>query len=95
MDHLGMIEAPEITRASKLLTDSWWVRTPRGQGGIYLPSVRLGDSVSGGQLLATVTDPVTDARHEIRADQAGVIVGMALPQVVLSGYGLFHVGVLE
>jgi predicted deacylase len=46
-------------------------------------------------LLATVTDPVTDARHEIRADQAGVIVGMALPQVVLSGYGLFHVGVLE
>jgi hypothetical protein len=33
--------------------------------------------------------------YEIRADRTGVVVGAALPQVVLSGYGLFHIGELE
>jgi predicted deacylase len=57
--------------------------------------VKLGDSVTPKQLLATVTDPVTDVSHEIRAKKAGVVIGMALPQVVLSGYGLLHVGELS
>jgi len=65
---------------------------PPGGGGIFLPSVALGATVKKGQLLATVTDPLTDRVHEIRAHQDGTIVGMALPRVVLSGYGLFHIG---
>jgi len=50
--------------------------------------VRVGD------LLGTVTDPFTDEVSEIRSDREGVVVGAALPQIVLSGYGLFHIGEL-
>jgi hypothetical protein len=42
-----------------------------------------------------VTDPVSDEVHEIRSDREGIVIGAALPQVVLSGYGLFHIGELE
>ena len=65
---------------------------PPGHGGIYLPLVKPGSTVVKGEVLATIADPVTDAVFEIKADRPGVVVGMALPQVVLSGYGLFHVG---
>jgi predicted deacylase len=80
---------------AQVLKDSHWIRVPRRRGGIFLPAAKLGDEVRKGELIATVTDPLTDERHEIRADRDAVIVGMALPQVVLSGYGLFHVGTLS
>ncbi len=80
---------------AKRLMRSGWVRVPAGKGGVYLATVRLGDTVSAGDLLGSVTDPFTDEVHQIRANRSGVIVGAALPQVVLSGYGLFHIGELE
>jgi len=95
MDHLGMYATPgEKTRAQKLARSSW-LRVPRGKGGIYLSAVRLGDSVKAGDLLGTIADPVSDEVYEVRADRPGLVVGAALPQVVLSGYGLFHIGELE
>jgi uncharacterized protein len=63
----------------------------RGEG-VYLPRVQVGNTVTEGQLLATIADPVSDQVHELHADIGGVIIGMALPQVVLSGSPLFHVG---
>ena len=57
--------------------------------------MKLGDRVKVGDLLGTVTDPVTDIAHEIRSDRAGIVIGAALPAVVLSGYGIFHIGELE
>jgi len=92
MAHLDMIAAREPVDPAKLLRDSYWIRVPPGHGGIYLPLVKLGSTVAKGEVLATIADPVTDVVFEIQADQSGVVVGMALPQVVLSGYGLFHVG---
>ncbi len=95
MDHLGMYATPgEKSRAQKFVR-SGWIRVPRGQGGIFLTQVKLGDKVKVGDLLGTVTDPVTDIGHEIRSDRAGIVIGAALPQVVLSGYGIFHIGALE
>jgi hypothetical protein len=38
---------------------------------------------------------LTDEAHEIRSNRAGIVIGAALPQVVLSGYGLFHIGELK
>ncbi len=80
---------------AKVLERSRWLRVPHRQGGIYLPVVALGDRVEAGQLVATVTDPVTDRVNEVRADEPGVVIGMALPQVVLSGFALIHVGKLN
>jgi uncharacterized protein len=92
MARLAMIAEAPSDSVSKVLVRSRWLRVPRGWGGIYLPRVRVGDSVSEGQLLATIADPVTDEVHEVRADNGGVIIGMSLPQVVLSGSALFHIG---
>ena len=95
MDHLGMYATPgEKPKVQKLVRSSW-IRVPRGQGGIFLTQVKLGDRVQVGDVLGTVTDPVTDIDHEIRSDRAGIVIGAALPAVVLSGYGIFHIGELE
>ena len=92
MGHLGMTESAGQAAPPKLLKNSSWLRVPTGQGGIYLPVVKLGDRVEEGQLVATVVDPGTDVTNRILARNSGLIVGMALPQVVLSGYGLFNIG---
>jgi len=95
MDHLGMYATPgEKPKVQKLVRSSW-IRVPRGRGGIFLTQVKLGDRVQVGDVLGTVTDPVTDIDHQIRSDRAGIVIGAALPAVVLSGYGIFHIGELE
>lgn len=43
-------------------------------------------------VLGSVTDPLTGVRHDIVSDVDGLVVGGALPQVGLSGHGLFHIG---
>ena len=67
----------------------------RLEGGVYFPAVALGTLVEPGDLLGTVTDFQTDVVHEITAPAAGEVIGMAIPQVVLSGYALFHLGTEE
>jgi predicted deacylase len=95
MSHLGMTADPPNTQPTQWLEHSRWVRVPHRQGGIYLPTVSLGDEVKPGQLLATLTDPLTDVVHEIHAGEEGVVIGMSLPQVMLSGSALIHVGKLN
>lgn len=95
MDSLGMYETKAERTPSRKLIGSSWVRVPKGKGGIFLTGVKLGAEVKEGDLLGTVTDPVKDTTHEIRATRSGVVIGAALPQVVLSGYGVFHIGQLE
>jgi predicted deacylase len=92
MARLAMVTGAPSESVSKVLVRSRWQRVPRGWGGIYLPRVQVGDSVAAGQPLGTIADPGSDQVRELRAEMGGVIIGMALPQVVLSGYALFHVG---
>jgi predicted deacylase len=92
LDRLGMFETVEVAQHAGVLRSSHWIRVPRGGGGVFLPSIALGAKVKKGQLLATVTDPLTDEVHEIRAEGDGVVIGISLPRIVLSGYGVFHIG---
>ncbi len=39
-----------------------------------------------------VTDPITNERSVITSPREGRILGMALPQVVIPGFAIFHVG---
>jgi len=71
--------------------ESRWVRAD--QGGILLSSVSLGEKVDPGELLGTVTDPITNVRVEIRSPLAGRVLGMALNQVVLPGFAAYHIGI--
>ena len=70
---------------------SSWVRADNG--GILLSDVSLGSSVRKGDLLGSITDPMSNARTELRSPYAGRIIGMARNQVVMPGFAAFHVGI--
>ncbi len=70
---------------------SSWVRADNG--GILLADVSLGSTVRKGDLLGTITDPMNNARTEVRSPYAGRIIGMARNQVVMPGFAAFHVGI--
>jgi len=95
MDYLGMYASKRKHEKSRKLIGSSWIRVPKGMGGIFLTDVKLGADVKEGDLLGTVTDPVKDTTYEIRSNRSGMVIGAALPQVVLSGYGVFHIGRIE
>ena len=70
---------------------SSWVRAD--SGGILLSDVSLGSSVRKGDLLGSITDPMSNARTEVRSPYSGRIIGMARNQVVMPGFAAFHVGI--
>jgi predicted deacylase len=92
MAHLGMLP-PGATPVpdSRVIRRTTWVRA-RGAGGIFLSGRKPGEQVRAGETLGTVTDPITETTEVIRAPRDGLLIGMALPQVVLPGYALFHLG---
>jgi predicted deacylase len=92
MTHLGMVSRVEkIEPRAQLYRKTRWVRAAK-YGGIFLTSRVPGEDVHKGDLLGVITDPISDEREEILAPVDGKIIGMAVPQVVLPGYGLFHLG---
>jgi predicted deacylase len=93
MIHLRMVtgQPSEPTPSSRVYASSRWLRAPVGQGGVFYADKPLGAVISAGEVIAHIDDPFTDERHLVKADSAGTIVGMAVPQVVFSGYALIHV----
>jgi predicted deacylase len=77
---------------TRIYEKSRWVRAGLRQGGFFFPTAELGDIVQVGDVLGTVVDPLTDEIHEVVSPIPGEIIGMAVPQPVLSGYALFHIG---
>ncbi|MDH5455005.1 MAG: succinylglutamate desuccinylase/aspartoacylase family protein [Gammaproteobacteria bacterium] len=70
---------------------SSWVRADNG--GILLADVSLGSSIRKGDLLGTITDPMSNMRTELRSPYSGRIIGLARNQVVMPGFAAFHVGI--
>jgi predicted deacylase len=70
---------------------STWVRADNG--GILLADVSLGSTVRKGDILGTITDPMNNARSELRSPYSGRIIGMARNQVVMPGFAAFQVGI--
>jgi predicted deacylase len=94
MQYLGMVQGThELVPESRIFTKSSWVRAPKRQGGFFFPTVAPGDSVNKGDVLGEVVDPLTDERHTITATLSGEVIGMSVPQITLSGYGLVHIGI--
>jgi hypothetical protein len=70
---------------------SRWVRV--NEGGIFITRRKLGESIASGDLLGTVTDPVSNERTRLVAPVSGRILGMAVSQVVIPGFAAFHIGI--
>lgn len=92
MGFLGMQPGGVEHPRARVFRRTTWVRVPVGDGGIFFPEVELGGRVAEGDLLGTVTSPDDFREVEIRAPRSGEVIGMAVPQLVLSGYALFHLG---
>ncbi|WP_299598868.1 succinylglutamate desuccinylase/aspartoacylase family protein [uncultured Microbulbifer sp.] len=71
--------------------NSTWQRATTG--GIIFSKVELGSTVSKGDLLGTVTNPITNVRKEIRSEHNGRVLGMAMNQVVQPGFAAYHIGI--
>lgn len=93
MHRLGMRDrsASPPTPESRIYARSNWLRVPLGEGGIFYPVLALGDRIAPGDVLAHIDEPFLDERFTMRAAEAGTVIGMAVPQVVFSGYALVHV----
>lgn len=91
MAHLGMITRDVKAKPSEVYRKTSWVRAGNAIG-IYLTARQSGDYVRQGDVLGTVTDPTSEESATIVAPRDGRIIGMAVPQFALPGYGLFHLG---
>ena len=76
---------------TRVYTRSRWVRVPMDKGGFFFADAELGDKVAIGDKLGRIIDPLTDEVVDIVSSDSGEIIGMAVPQPVLSGYALFHI----
>lgn len=89
---LGMVRKVRLWgEAEAVYYSSTWVRANRG--GILLTDVKLGSTVREGDLLGTITDPMTNASSRLFSPQAGRVIGMAKNQVVMPGFAAFHIGI--
>jgi hypothetical protein len=89
---LGMVRKNRLWgKPEPVYYRSSWVRADNG--GILLADVSLGSTVRKGDLLGTITDPMNNARTELRSPYSGRIIGMARNQVVMPGFAAFHVGI--
>jgi predicted deacylase len=92
---LGMVErAPASPHSETRISRSTkWVRAPRG--GIFRLATRLGATVSQGQRLGVITDPVAKDGTEVRARVGGMVLGHTVNPLVNPGDGIVHIAELE
>ena len=94
MRGLGLMDGkPNSSRDQSVFYRSMWLRAD--QGGILFSQAKLGDKVTPGQVLGSVTDPISNAGSFIHSPVKGRIVGMAVNQMVMPGFAAYHVGVTE
>jgi predicted deacylase len=91
MFDLHMLDGKPTRSKSEVYRKTSWVRSGDAFG-IFLTQRKPGDLVKKGDTLGTVTDPVSEERATLTAPRDGRVIGMAVPQLVLPGYGLFHLG---
>ncbi|WP_338021414.1 succinylglutamate desuccinylase/aspartoacylase family protein [Alloalcanivorax marinus] len=91
LENLDMRKASRFWGAPQpVFYESEWIRA--GQGGILLSEVELNEQVKKGQILGTVTDPISNTGSAIIAPYDGRVLGMAVNQVVHAGFAAYRIG---
>jgi hypothetical protein len=94
MEYLRILgDLPPEPDPQDVFARTHWVRATGG--GIFLTPLQPGAHVKQGEVLGVVTDPMTNRKDSIEAPMEGTLVGMAYSQVVLPGFGLFHIAAHE
>lgn len=91
LENLDMRKASRFWGAPQpVFFESEWIRA--SQGGILLSEVALNDQVKKGEILGTVTDPISNTGSAIIAPYDGRVLGMAVNQVVHAGFAAYRIG---
>lgn len=90
LNHLEMIEAYHEKKETIVLKDSEWTRAKAS--GIFYSSVKLGDFVKKGEILARISDPYGQVVVPIKATTNGHIIGLNNNPVINVGDALIHLG---
>lgn len=91
LGQLGMTpEQEQLSRMPEVYVRTRWVRVE--DGGIMLAQAEIGDRVRVGDVLATVTNPISSHSQVLRSPHTGRVIGRAVNQVVIPGFAAFHIG---
>jgi predicted deacylase len=92
---LGMIEPDPVERPPSTLESrsTGWVRA-RGTGILNLET-RLGATVDAGERLGGLSDTFGRRVRLVRADRAGIVIGLTRAPIVNAGDALVHIASLE
>ena len=92
MRAIGMLpeKRPGRKKVSPLLARSTsWVRAP--DSGIFITDVKLGNSVSKGQRLGSISDPLGDTSEVMVAPFDGIVIGRSNLPLAHEGDALFNI----
>lgn len=91
MRTLGMLK-PTIKKVQinpMIAKSSNWIRAE--QDGLLHLKARLGDRVSKGQCLGTITAPLSADEREVIAPKSGIVIGCLTMPLVNEGDAVFHI----
>ncbi|MDG1279634.1 MAG: succinylglutamate desuccinylase/aspartoacylase family protein [Algoriphagus sp.] len=87
---LEMIDYNSTPQETIFLKESNWVRAR--SSGIFNASVKLGDSIKKGQVLARISDPYGQIKEPIKSPTNGYVLGLNNLPVINVGDALVHIG---
>lgn len=79
------------SKAQPVYLNSRWVRSEHG--GLLISQIAIGDKIQPGDLLGKVVDPINNLEFPMHSPFEGQVIGMALNQVVMPGYAVYHIGI--
>ncbi|MFN3996536.1 succinylglutamate desuccinylase/aspartoacylase family protein [Algoriphagus sp.] len=90
LHHLEMIDSPQPIQSTLVLKASEWTRGRAA--GIFYSSVKLGESIKKGQIVAQISDPYGQVIVPVKANTNGFVIGLNNKPVVNVGDALVHIG---
>jgi predicted deacylase len=87
---LGMLSNSTKAIESTILKESNWLRAKAS--GIFNSSVKLGESVKKGQIMAEISDPYGQVKIDVKSPTNGHVIGINNLPVINVGDALVHIG---
>lgn len=90
LQHLGMIDPVPVQKTPLIVKESSWIRAK--VSGIFIPTIKLGEPVKKGQVIAKISDPYGQVKVPVKSSSKGFVVGLNNLPVINAGDALVHVG---
>lgn len=92
LTNLGMYKRSIFwSNAEPVYLNSRWVRSELG--GLLISKIKVGDAIEIGDQLGKVVNPINNQESLMISPFKGRVIGMAINQVVMPGYAVYHIGI--